>query len=488
MHLDITTRDYKTLKYLLNAFLPGTTVWAFGSRVKFTSKPESDLDLVAFIQPGQESSLADLRDAFAESDLLFKVDILDWGVIPDSFKKNIEKEYVVVQDEKEQIPSNWRVYKLEEIAKVQTGPFGSQLHQKDYTIEGTPIITVEHLGENKILRNNLPRISDADKERLNKYTLKEGDIVFSRVGSVDRRAFVTGQEDGWLFSGRCLRVRTTAKEVNSKYLSYLFGLEDFKSKIRSIAVGATMPSLNTSIMNNIEVSIPENIGSQIQIASILSSLDEKIEINQQMNQTLENMAQAIFKEWFVNFNFPGFDGELIHRLPKGWSKGKIEDLFVLQRGFDLPAITRTVGNYPVMASNGITTYHDEFKIEGPGVTTGRSGVLGKVFYTNERFWPLNTSLFVKEFKRATPLFAYYTLLGLNLTQLNGGSAVPTLNRNDVHGIDCLIPDKTLIEKFEDTAFRLFNKKRENEKQIKSLSEIRDSLLPRLMNGKIKIND
>ncbi len=104
--------------------------------------------------------------------------------------------------------SEWKEYKLEDLAKVQTSPFGSQLHMSDYKTNGTPIITVEHLGENKIIHENLPLVGLEDRERLKKYILKEGDIVFSRVGSVDRSAYISVREDGWMFSGRCLRVRT----------------------------------------------------------------------------------------------------------------------------------------------------------------------------------------------------------------------------------------------------------------------------------------
>ena len=96
---------------------------------------------------------------------------------------------------------------------IQTGPFGSQLHQRDYVSEGTPIITVEHLGENRISHQNMPYVSDHDKKRLSRYTLREGHVVFSRVGSVDRRALVRQAEEGWLFSGRCLRVRPDPSKV-----------------------------------------------------------------------------------------------------------------------------------------------------------------------------------------------------------------------------------------------------------------------------------
>lgn len=194
--------------------------------------------------------------------------------------------------------NEWKEYKLAEIAKVQTGPFGSQLHMSDYKLTGTPIITVEHLGENKILHNDLPLVSNEDKKRLIKYTLEEGDIVFSRVGSVDRRAYVSKEEDGWMFSGRCLRVRADKSIVNPKFLSFYFGQENFKETIRRIAVGATMPSINTEILSNVEIEIPP-YKEQISIASILSSLDDKIDLLQRQNKTLEQLAETLFRQWFV---------------------------------------------------------------------------------------------------------------------------------------------------------------------------------------------
>ena len=183
---------------------------------------------------------------------------------------------------------------------IQTGPFGSQLHQRDYVPVGTPIITVEHLGENLILHENLPRVSDSDRTRLAKYLLQDGDIVFSRVGSVDRRALVSGAEEGWLFSGRCLRVRPDPSKVDSQYLSYFLGLEVLREYIRSIAVGATMPSLNTRILSDIPIVLPD-MSKQRAIAHVLGTLDDKIELNRRMNRTLEEMAQAIFQDWFVDF-------------------------------------------------------------------------------------------------------------------------------------------------------------------------------------------
>ena len=173
---------------------------------------------------------------------------------------------------------------LRELADIQTGPFGSQLHKEDYVADGTPIVTVEHLGSKMFSEQNLPRVSNTDKNRLKKYVLKQGDIVFSRVGSVDRCTYVDQKHDGWMFSGRCLRVRPTS-EIDSEYLYYYFRLEETKQFVRNIAVGATMPSINTKLLGEIVVTFPE-LEQQKRIVGILSAIDSKIEVNQKINDNL----------------------------------------------------------------------------------------------------------------------------------------------------------------------------------------------------------
>jgi len=249
-----------------------------------------------------------------------------------------------------EIPNGWKLIPLKDVcvndSGIQTGPFGSQLHQKDYVDYGTPIITVEHLGENRILHDDLPRVTEEDKKRLNRYSLRKGDIVFSRVGSVDRRALVREEEDGWLFSGRCLRVRPDSNKVNPFYLSWFFGLSTFKDFVRRIAVGATMPSLNTDLLSNIPVFVPP-LKEQERIASILAPFDSKIELNRRMNQTIEDLARTIFKSWFVDFDpvraraegrdtglpaeiaalFPdSFEQSPLGEIPRGWRSEKLSEI------------------------------------------------------------------------------------------------------------------------------------------------------------------
>lgn len=331
--------------------LPDVEAWAYGSRVNGRGHKGSDLDLV-LRGPGLREipldQLVDFKDTVRESNIPFLVEARDWARLPERFQREIEGGYlVVVEGARSDSCREWyegtygsvRADRVERPLRtlcahangIQTGPFGSQLHKKDYVLIGTPIVTVEHLGDNRLVHKNLPRVSDADRERLSKYRLQAGDIVFSRVGSVDRRALVRQEEEGWLFSGRCLRVRSAPDQIDPIFLSYFFGWSAFREHIKSIAVGATMPSLNTKLLSDIIVSCP-SLPEQRAIAHILSTLDDKIELNRRMNETLEAMARALFKSWFVDFDpvrakMEGRDTGLPKRIADLFPDGLVDSKF-----------------------------------------------------------------------------------------------------------------------------------------------------------------
>ena len=366
--------------------------------------------------------------------------------------------------------SEWKEYKLGEIADVQTGPFGSQLHMSDYQTEGTPIITVEHLGDNRILHNNLPLVSDEDKRRLKKYVLVKGDIVFSRVGSVDRRAYVSEKENGWMFSGRCLRVRPLL-QMDAKYLSYYFGLESFKETIRRIAVGATMPSINTSILSGVDVLLPP-LDKQKQIASILSSFDDKIDLLNRENVTLEAMAETLFRQRFIE------DAK------EDWEEGKLGDLIEVKYGKDHKKLQD--GNIPVFGSGGKMRYADTALYDKESVLIPRKGSLNNVMYINEPFWTVDTMFYTEMRRQNIAKFIYHFMKGQDLANMNVGSAVPSMTTEVLNNIIIDIPSQDVFDKFEDSVVPLYNKKEQNNKQIQTLILIRDGLLPNLMNDEMKM--
>lgn len=410
-------------------------------------------------------------------------------------------------------------YKLAEIADVQTGPFGSQLHKDDYVPHGTPIITVEHLGENFIIHENTPKVSNDDALRLSKYSLCEGDIVFSRVGSVDRRAYVSKKEHGWLFSGRCLRVRVNKKDkIDPKYLSYYFGLESFREYVRSIAVGATMPSLNTKIMSSLEIQAPE-LNVQVAISKLLSSLDKKIELNNAINKNLEEMAQALFKRWFVDFEFPNENGEPykssggefeeseLGLIPKGWRVGRATDIFDVQSGGTPRTSTSEYWNgeipffTPKDCSNSFYVINTEKTITEDGLNNCNSklykidtvfitarGTVGKVALAG-RDMAMNQSCYALLAKNGyTQKYVFHqTQQLINVLRKNASGAVfDAITVSTFQNLKTILPDTELVRKFDGLFNKLYSLMLEKINEIQNLQHIRDALLPKLMSGEIRV--
>ena len=387
---------------------------------------------------------------------------------------------------------------LRDIAEIQTGPFGSQLHKEDYVDVGTPIVTVEHLGSRVFSEQNLPMVSDADKSRLSKYVLKKGDIVFSRVGSVDRCSFVDQKHDGWMFSGRCLRVRPS-EEADPLFLYYFFCLNTTQEFVRSIAVGATMPSINTKLLGEVEVVCPE-IEEQRKIADILSKIDDKIEENQKINENLEQQAQAYFQELFVDNADPE------------WTTGTISDLGTVVGGS-----TPSKAKPEYYTETGIAwitpkdlsinkskfVFHGENDITELGLKNSSATIMpeGTVLFssrapigyiaiaagevtTNQGFKSV-----VPKSEVGTP-FVYFFLKN-TLPVIEGmasGSTFKEVSGSTMKNVPAIIPDTETLAKFSDFCVPIFAQQRILEGQNHSLAILRDNLLPKLMSGEIDVSD
>jgi type I restriction enzyme, S subunit len=189
----------------------------------------------------------------------------------------------------------WSRATVGEIADVKTGPFGSALHESDYVNHGTPIITVEHLGERGVVADNAPMVSEADRRRLRVYSLHAGDIVFSRVGSIDRNALISSDEEGWLFSGRLLRVRIDRMKADPTFMSSQFHARPFREAVRSVAVGQTMPSLNTAILRGIAIDMPP-VDEQKAIGEVVSDLDLELDVLQAHLTKAKAVKQGMMQE------------------------------------------------------------------------------------------------------------------------------------------------------------------------------------------------
>lgn len=163
------------------------------------------------------------------------------------------------------------------------------LHADDYVSDGIPIITTEHFKTGILPRskNGLPQVSNADYKRLTAYTLDNGDIVFSRVGSVDINALITPFQSNWLFSGRVLRVRPQT-DISSQFLHTRLETESIKTDIRARAVGQTMPSINTEILKNTPLVLPTSVAEQTRIGAYFTAIDYLITLHQRKKNLLKN--------------------------------------------------------------------------------------------------------------------------------------------------------------------------------------------------------
>jgi type I restriction enzyme S subunit len=324
--------------------------------------------------------------------------------------------------------------------------------------------------------------------------LRDGDIVFVRSNGnrelIGRSLLIEQPPEEITHSAFTIRLRFTAPGVYPKFYAYCFRTALIRQALTAQGGGTNINNLNQDILNKLEVPLPA-LPVQRRIAGILSAYDELIENSQRRIDILESMARALYREWFVHFRFPGHEHyplvpSPLGDVPEGWEAGRLDDVLVLQRGFDLPKSARVEGTVPIFAATGVTGFHNEAKVKAPCVVTGRSGTIGDVIYVQEDFWPLNTTLWVKEFPKAEPLYAYFVLSALDLKQFNSGAAVPTLNRNDIHGFATLIPPRPLQRRFQEIVGALLAQVRVLELQIQNLRHTRDLLLPRLFSGQIEV--
>ncbi|WP_253825743.1 restriction endonuclease subunit S [Vibrio sp. RE86] len=355
-----------------------------------------------------------------------------------------------------------------------------------------------------------------------------GDVVLTteaplgEVAQLDSRKVALAQ--------RVITLRGKKGLLSNDYLAYLLQSRYVQHQLDGRGTGSTVKGIKQSELKEVELTFP-SYDMQEQVASHLKKIDVKIDLNRQINQTLEQMAQTLFKSWFVDFDpvidnaldagsdipevfetrverrkavresadfkalpddvrqlFPSeFEESELGWVPKGWEFGTVSDLLVLQRGFDLPKTKRVAGDYALIASSGQDGTHNEAKVKGPGITTGRSGKIGIVTFVFGDFWPLNTTLWVKEYRASNPYHALFYLKTLPLETLNSGSAVPTLNRNYVHNLPAVVPNSSVLDKFESLVSGSFKKINLNQLENESLTKLRDTLLPKLISGELRLD-
>jgi type I restriction enzyme S subunit len=482
--IDITPNQRNTIDSPLRRHIPGVTVWAYGSRVKWTSRPDSDLDLIAFTSPEQQGRISALKEAFEESSLPFRIDVMVWDDVPESFRENILEQYVVLVEKPAKKPENQA-----EMEGWRLSTWGDEI-----TLEYGKAIRgyEEATGKYRVFGSNGP-IGWTTQP------LAQGPgIILGRKGAY--RGVQYSPDPFFVIDTAYYLVPKT--ELDMRWLYY--AVKHYK--LGEIDDGSPIPSTTRAAVYMQDIEVPPT-SEQRAIAHILGTLDDKIELNRRMNETLEAMARALFKSWFVDFEpvrvkaegrdtglpkeiadlFPdSFEDSVLGKVPKGWKISRIEDVLELVYGKALKASERVHGTIPVYGSGGITGFHNTALVSETSVIVGRKGTVGSLYWVDDLFFPIDTVFYVKS---KTPItYCFYLLQTLGLENMNTDAAVPGLNRNNVYRLLFACPSDSVLQAFDNIAKLLRGRIRSNTDQSRILTAQRDALLPKLLSGEVRVKD
>ena len=353
---------------------------------------------------------------------------------------------------------------------------------------GYYFISCKDIFDGQINYKNARQITKADFEETHKRTMLEvDDILLTNSGTIGRMAFVTDREatTKTTFQKSVAIIKPDKQKVLPRYLYYQ--LQNCVPQFINSSNGSAQKNLLLSTMRTFQIEIEENREKQEKIAKTLSAYDDLIENNQKQIKLLEEAAQRLYKEWFVDLRFPEHENtKIVDGVPEGWSRTNINEILTFHRGYDLTKNEMKAGRYPVVGSTTVIGYHNEFKIKGPGIVTGRSGSLGKYQFIWDNFWPHNTSLYISDYKDHNIFFVYSLLQTVDFASLNNGGAIPTLNRNVLSNIEVIEPTDELQEMFAKIAEPQYQKIKNLEKQNDRLKTVRDLLLPKFMSGEVEV--
>ncbi|WP_440554026.1 restriction endonuclease subunit S [Streptomyces sp. SCPE 10] len=378
---------------------------------------------------------------------------------------------------------------------IQTGPFGSQLHASDYVSDGIPSVMPQDIGDNVISDLDVARVSPQDVERLAKYKLRSGDIVYSRRGDVTRRALVGKSQEGWLCGTGCLRVRP-GDEVNSRYLSYYLGHPEVREWIMRHAVGATMPNLNTKILSSLPLVMPPR-SDQDGIAEALGALDDKIAVNERIAATYEQLLQCRFAEL-------GLGDE-----PDGESEIPITDLIAFGPKLGKPAAAEPV--YVDMAAlqtnrAGIPSWTRREPKSGPRFMNGdtlmaritpclENGKTGYVDFMDDGEIGLGSTEFIvlRSLPGVPSELSYFLARDSRFREhairnMVGSSGRQRVSAADASNYTVMAPDAEQLAAFGKEASAAFAHMKSLESESRTLAALRDTLLPQLMSGRLRVKD
>ena len=408
--------------------------------------------------------------------------------------------------------SEWPIISISELAATQpgsmaVGPFGSRMKADLYVPSGVRVIRGNNLSGGREPEGDYVHVSEKTADSLASSCLKPGDLVFPHRGNIGQVGITPDDGRRYMLSTSLMKLSPNREKADPLYLMYFFKSTVGRASLLMNASQVGTPGIATPLksLRGIQLPLPP-LQIQNEIADTLSKLDDRITLLRETNTTLEAIAQSLFKSWFVDFDpvrakqegrapegmdeataalFPaGFEESELGVVPRGWRAGKVEELMELAYGKALKATDRIEGGVPVYGSGGITGYHNASLITGPSIIVGRKGTVGSLYWEDRPFYPIDTVFYVRT---EMPLsFCFYLLKTLGLDGMNTDGAVPGLNRNNVYRLKVVVPSDEVLGCFGEIVSALRARIFANSQQAQTLATLRDTLLPRLISGQLRL--
>jgi type I restriction enzyme, S subunit len=393
--------------------------------------------------------------------------------------------------------------------KVQTGPFGSQLHESDYSDVGTPVVMPKNIQGSRIEEEGIARVSESHVFRLRRHKLANGDIVYGRRGDIGRQALIKDEYVGWLCGTGCLRITLGKAPVTPQFLHRYLQLSDVIRWIECQAIGATMPNLNTSILRRIPVTFPFDARTQLKITMLLSTFDELIESHSRRIVLLEKLAEEIYREWFVRLRFPGHERlKKLKGVPQGWELLPFSELVKLnppervEKSEEIPFVamedlsvssmyfapkeTRKGGQGSKFKNRDIL-----FPRITPSMENGKRGFVmtladGQIGFGSTEFIVMREKIIGPEhiyFLTCSPAFRKHAELSMT-----GASGRQRVQEECFSFFLIKTPPAEIRGRFSELVRPHFSQINLLSRGINQLTGTRDLLLPRLLSGKLSVEN
>ena len=391
----------------------------------------------------------------------------------------------------------WKEYKISDvIEEISMGPFGSNIKVDNFINSGVPVLNGSNLQGFKLNEDSFNYVSQEKADSLGRANAHRGDIVITHRGTLGQIVYIPEDSkfEQYVISQSQFRLKLNQSILRPDFFVYFFHTRLGQHRILMNASQVGVPALArpTSTFKEVVVPVP-SMNVQDKIMNILHSLDDKIENNRRINENLEQQAQALFKSWFVDFE-PFKDGEFVESelgmIPKGWRVGKLGELCQFKRGKGLLSKNAIPGNVPVVAG-GLepACYHNTSNTKAPVITVSGSGAnAGFMRMYHQEVWASDCSFIDITCENWLFVYCFLAINSHLLKHAQTGAVQPHVKPADIHDFDLAIPLKEHIQRFQDKISSFITKKGLIEQESRRLAELRDTLLPKLMSGELKVDE